>query len=347
MPRQQRRELPSRCDVAIIGGGPAGLSAAVAASSEGLETCLFEANYRLGGQAGASHAIENYIGFPEGVSGDELMDRSVRQIGRFGTAVVCPSRIESLVPEGGRFTLQSDTDTFSARAVVIATGLAYRRLDVPRAGEYAGRGIYYGSGPIRRVRQTVAIVGGGNSAGQAALYYSELNGSHVHLIVRASGLDVGMSTYLCDRIRKHPDIKLHPFSTVTGLQGEDRLRDILVRREGQEPMALTVDALLVLIGGTPRSTWLRTVLAVDDHGFILTDRELGQMWPTPSRPPFHLETSVPGVFAAGDVRASSIKRMASAVGEGAAAVQSIHSYLEIPAAQRAEQSVTPSGVQEP
>lgn len=312
-------------DVAIIGGGPAGLSAAVSASSEGLQTVLIEGTDRLGGQAGTSHAIENYIGFPEGVTGEELMMRSVEQVAKFGTEVMCPARALQLMDTTEGLSIETDSEHVRAMSVVLALGLQYRKLDAKNIGMFMGRGITYGTpvGYHPVPGEQIAIIGGANSAGQAAIFIAE-RGCHVHLLCRGGDLDDSMSTYLIDRIKGMQNITVHTKTTIKEVSGDSKLRHCVMDEEGTE-VPLKIDTMHIFIGAQPRTQWLRNQLKMDDRGFVLTGRDLDDY--ASGRKPLHQESSMPGVFVAGDVRFGSTKRVASAVGEGAGAVQSIHSYL--------------------
>jgi thioredoxin reductase (NADPH) len=312
-------------DVAIVGGGPAGLSAAVSAASEGLSTVLIEGTDRLGGQAGKSHAIENYIGFPAGVSGEELMQRSVEQVAKFGTEVMCPALVQHIERDGTVLALDTDSGIVAARTVVLALGLQYRKLDAKNIGTFMGRGITYGTpvGYMPVKGEQIAVVGAANSAGQAAMYIAE-RGCHVHLLCRGDGIEDTMSAYLIDRLKGMDNVTIHTRSIVKEVSGDARLRRIVMEHGGKD-IELPVDTMHIFIGARPRTSWLTLAM---DRGFIKTDRALvsdGLEWKM-SRLPLHQESSMPGVFVAGDVRLGSTKRVATAVGEGAGAIQSIHEY---------------------
>ncbi|MGW5745064.1 FAD-dependent oxidoreductase [Amycolatopsis sp. NPDC003861] len=319
-------------DTVIVGGGPTGLAAAVYGSSEGLSTLLVDA-YVPGGQAGTSSRIENYLGFPAGVSGAELTRRAVAQARRFGTDILAPVSAVALRAAGrARVLCLSDGREVTAGAVLLATGLAYQRLEAVGAERFEGAGIYYGattSETTTCAQGHAWIVGGANSAGQAALHFAE-HASRVTLLVRGPSLEASMSRYLIDEIRSHPAIDVRVDTTVVAVDGDDRLRRLTLcdRRTGR---VSTEDAeyLFTFIGARPRTEWLADAVARDGHGFLLTGPDLPEAtpdaWDLPRRP-FLLETNMPGVFAAGDARAGSVKRIASGVGEGAMAASLIHRY---------------------
>ncbi|MFI1393386.1 FAD-dependent oxidoreductase [Streptomyces sp. NPDC020681] len=323
-------------DVVVIGAGPAGLGAAVYAASEGLRTVLVERS-ATGGQAGQSSRIENYLGFPDGVSGAQLTDRARRQATRFGAEILSAREVVSLEAAGaGRVLRFSDGTSIGAHTVVLATGVSYRRLDGPGLDDFTGAGVFYGSAAFEAASCTgedVYIVGGANSAGQAAVYFSRY-ADRVHLLVRGADLTRGMSHYLVQQIDDIANIQVHPHTEVAGGEGEGHL-ERLILRDNRTGTVTTADAsfLFVFIGAEPPTQWLEGVVTRDERGFVLTGPDLlsggarPARWPL-ARDPYHLETSVPGVFAAGDVRAESVKRVASAVGEGAMAVSLVHRYLE-------------------
>jgi thioredoxin reductase (NADPH) len=323
-------------DLVVIGGGPAGLGAAVYGASEGLRTVLVERT-ATGGQAGQSSRIENYLGFPDGVSGAQLTDRARRQATKFGAEVLTTREVTALEVHGSARTIRfGDETAIDAHAVILATGVTYRQLTSPGVAEFTGRGVYYGSALTEATGcagEDIYIVGGANSAGQAAVYLSK-GCKSVHILVRAPSLTKSMSHYLIEQVQSIPSIKVHTCTEVAEAHGDDHL-ERLTLRDSTTGETRTVDAhyLFVFIGAAPLTDWLAGVVQRDDHGFIQTGPDLlvaGQPprdWPL-DRPPYHLETSVPGVFAAGDVRAESAKRVASAVGEGAMAVMLVHRYLE-------------------
>ncbi|HEY0237414.1 MAG TPA: FAD-dependent oxidoreductase [Friedmanniella sp.] len=324
-------------DLVVIGAGPAGLAAAVYGASEGLKTVLVDA-VGPGGQAAASSRIENYLGFPSGISGADLTQRAILQALKFGARLVSPCRVVELDTSGTQLeVVLDDGSRIPARAVVIATGVRYRGLPLPRWTEFEGTGIYYAATSLEAQAQQskpVVVVGGANSAGQAALYLASL-GSRVSLVVRAGTLSQGMSSYLTDRVRADRRVRVLTSTEVTGLGGVNTLSDVTVtdRTTG----IATVEpchALFCFIGASPATGWRHRV-ALDDHGFVLTDVQLDtaaedSVWQSLNRAPLPFETSTPGVFAVGDVRAGSTKRVASAAGEGASVVRSVHMVVGLP-----------------
>jgi thioredoxin reductase len=321
-------------DVAVLGAGPAGLAAAVYASSEGLRTVVVEPE-AIGGQAGTSSMIRNFPGFSQGVSGSTLAWEAWQQAWLFGTTFVYMRQVEDLSNEDGHYRLRlSDGATLTSRTVVITTGASYRRLDVPALDDLQGRGVFYGAGvseaPAMRGRD-VFVVGGGNSAGQAAIHLARW-ADHVTVLVRGDSLADTMSDYLIREINTAPNVDvIHHVEVVDGT-GADHLESLVLQdRRSKARRSVPADALFVLIGSQPRTEWLGASVARDQWGFILTGPDLldaGRGHWHLSRPPMPLETSLPGVFAAGDVRGGSIKRVASAVGEGAATIPLVHRWLE-------------------
>jgi thioredoxin reductase (NADPH) len=323
-------------DVVIVGGGPAGLGAAVYAASEGLRTVLVERK-ATGGQAGQSSRIENYLGFPDGVTGGQLTDRARRQAHKFGAEILTTRDVVGLdVRASARGVRFADGGEVVAHAVLLATGIAYRRLGVPGADALAGRGIFYGSAVTEAstcAGDDVYIVGGANSAGQAAVFLAR-HARRVTLLVRAGSLEKSMSYYLIRQISEIPNIEVRVSTDVVELHGDDHLEAITLCNSATRTVK-TVRAgyMFVFIGAEPRTDWLDGVIERDRRGFVLTGPDLLVEGNRPrgwdlDRDPYFLEGSVPGVFAAGDVRANSVKRVASAVGEGAMAIQLIHGYLE-------------------
>jgi thioredoxin reductase (NADPH) len=323
-------------DLIIIGGGPAGLGAAVYGASEGLRTVLVERT-ATGGQAGQSSRIENYLGFPDGVSGAQLTDRARRQARKFGAEVLTTRDVVGLEVTGsGRSVRFADGGTISAHTVILATGVSYRKLAAPGADELAGRGIFYGS-PLTEAdgcaSQDVYIVGGANSAGQAAVYLARTAKS-VTILVRGNSLRTSMSHYLIQQIEGIPSISVRTCTEVTQTHGTEHLEQLTLR-DSSSGQTNRVDAqmLFVFIGAAPLTGWLDGVVARDSRGFVIAGPDLSpggglpKGWPL-DRAPYHLETSVPGVFVAGDARSESAKRVASAVGEGAMAVMFVNRYLE-------------------
>ena len=315
-------------DLVIVGAGPAGLAAAVYGSSEGLKTLLIERE-APGGQAGTTSRIENYLGFPSGLTGADLARRALAQARRFGTEIVSSHEASTIRREDPYRTVVLDDGTeVSCQAVVIASGVSYRQLDVPGARELAGAGVYYGAATTEAVLYrdvVVGVIGGGNSAGQAAVHLSRY-ASRVHLLVRGPGLESTMSAYLIEQVGELENVEVHTLCRVRELHGRDHLeRAVFEAPEGK--LELPLSAVFVFIGQQPRTAWLEGVVACDDRGFVLTGSDVadGHGWSL-DREPGLLESSLPGVFAAGDVRHRSIKRIASAVGEGAMAVQLVHEY---------------------
>jgi thioredoxin reductase (NADPH) len=324
---KQRPELKSY-DLVIVGAGPAGLAAAVYGASEGLATLIIEAE-APGGQAGLSSAIENYLGFPSGLSGSDLSRRAVTQARRFGAEILNPVRVTALRREDPyRVLTLSDGSEVAARAVLIATGVAYRRLDAPGADELAGAGVYYGAAATEAMAvmgRKVFVVGAGNSAGQAAMYLSRF-ASEVGLLVRGSGLAATMSSYLIAQLEANERVKVRCRTAVAQLHGEGRLERVTLRDlENERDYDEEAAAVFVFIGANPHTDWLPPEVARDQQGFVLSGEDLPPV--EGKRDRGWLETSVPGVFVAGDVRSRSVKRIASAVGEGAMAVQAVHRYL--------------------
>ena len=325
-------------DLIVIGGGPAGLGAAVYGASEGLRTVLVE-QLATGGQAGQSSRIENYLGFPDGVSGAQLTDRARRQATKFGAEVLTTREVTGLEVRGpARRVTFADGTFLDTQAIILATGVSYRRLGAPGLDDLTGRGVYYGSALTEAAAcagQDVYVVGGANSAGQAAVYLSRFAKS-VTLLVRGPSLEKSMSYYLIKQIADIPNIAVRTCTAVTEASGEDHLERLTLRDTGRDTTE-TVDAqlLFLFIGAAPLTDWLDGVVVRDARGFVVTGPDLSpggerpRGWPL-DRMPYYLETSVPGVFVAGDARAESAKRVASAVGEGAMAVMLVHRYLEKP-----------------
>ena len=303
-------------DLVIVGGGPAGLSASVYGASEGLRTLVVERDVP-GGQAGYSANIENYPGFPKGLSGNDLAQRTVAQAERFGVEILSTREVNSLAVKGRyRDICLDDGTTVAAHAVLLATGVAFKWLEAPGCPDLVGRGVYYGAATAEASDcrdQRLYLLGGGNSAGQAALLLADF-ASRLTIVAPESSLDDTMSQYLIERIRELPNVELCPGHRVVGAEGRKHLeRLVLERCDTGEQRKVEADGLFVFIGATPSTEWLEGVVDRDKQGFICSNDRM--------------ETSVPGVFVAGDVRAGSVKRIASAVGEGAMAVQAIHGYL--------------------
>jgi thioredoxin reductase (NADPH) len=322
-------------DLVVVGGGPAGLGAAVYGASEGLRTVLVERE-ATGGQAGQSSRIENYLGFPDGVSGSQLADRARRQAVRFGAELLLTRDVVALEAHGPKRVVRLDDGrVLAAHAVVLATGISYRSLGVEGIDDLTGRGVYYGSAMTEAVEcadRDIFVVGGANSAGQAAVYLSRFARS-VSLLVRGGSLEASMSAYLIEQIAGIPNITVRTCCTVAGAQGDGHLEAVTFQDANTgERETLPASHLFVFIGGAPRTAWLDGAVVRDQHGFIPTGPALldeGRRPPgwVPDRDPYFLETSLPGVFVAGDARSDSVKRVASAVGEGAMAVTLVHRYL--------------------
>ena len=323
-------------DLIVIGGGPAGLGAAVYGASEGLRTVLLERT-ATGGQAGQSSRIENYLGFPDGVSGAQLTERARRQAVRFGAELITTRDVVGLEASGSARTVRlADGASIDAHTVILAMGVSYRQLVAPGVDELTGRGVFYGSALTEAANcanQDVYIVGGANSAGQAAVYLAR-GARSVTLLVRAPSLESSMSYYLIQQIAAVPNISVRSCSEVIGAAGDEHLEQLILR-DNTTGQTETVNAqfLFVFIGAAPRTDWLDGVVLRDARGFVVAGPDLAVGGEQPrgwslERAPYHLETSLPGVFAAGDVRFQSAKRVASAVGEGAMAVMLVHRYLD-------------------
>jgi thioredoxin reductase (NADPH) len=316
-------------DVLIVGGGPAGLASAVYGGSEGLRTLLLEEG-APGGQAGSSSRIENYLGFVSGISGGELAHRAFQQAKRLGAEIVVTRTVQEVRRDGEGFVAVLDGATeIRARSIVLSTGVAWRKLDVPGIDDCAGRGVFYGAARSEAysVRgKDIFLVGGGNSAGQAAMFFSGYARS-VTILIRGSGLEKSMSQYLIEQIRGVSNIAVEVLTTVESVDGDGRLERIVTRSgETGTTQERGAHALFIFIGADAETEWLPAELERDEHGYVRTGRDIDE-WPL-SRKPYPLETSVPGMFAAGDVRSSSVKRVASSVGEGSIVISYIHQYLE-------------------
>jgi thioredoxin reductase (NADPH) len=329
------RAQTSFYDLAIVGGGPAGLAAAVYGASEGLHTVLIERE-APGGQAGMSSRIENYLGFPTGLSGGDLARRAVVQAKRFGVEILSPQEVVSARVEGPyRILKLADDSELSCHALMIATGVQWKRLEAPGVDRLQGAGVYYGGGATEALSckgEIVYIVGGANSAGQAAMNFAKY-AERVFILVRGSSLASTMSQYLIDQIEQTPNIQIWTHASVAEVHGESHLEEVSVLCSDTDKVErVPASAMFIFIGALPRTNWLKDVVERDERGFILAGPDLirdGQHpkgW-TPNRDPFLLETNVPGIFAVGDVRHGSVKRVASGVGEGSVAVQFIHQYL--------------------
>ena len=323
---------PGVCDLLVVGAGPAGLAASVYGASEGMTTTLAE-DTALGGQAGTSSRIENYLGFPAGLSGEELAARGTLQAQKFGVRIKLAAKAASLSWRDGTHQVSfDDGETISARSVIISTGARYNRLPLDRLADFEDVGVYYaatqaeaqacGNGPV-------AVVGGGNSAGQAALFLSRTC-ARVHVIIRGPSLAASMSRYLLDRIERNPAIAVRTSTQITALTGTGQLEGIRLRRAGEpEESELAVAGLFVFIGAKPGTGWLAGQLAQDSHGFLRTGTDIPpDQLEDPHRLPLFLETSRPGIFAVGDVRSGSVKRVAVAIGEGSVAVRLVFERLQ-------------------
>jgi len=317
-----------RYDVAIVGGGPAGLAAAVYGASEGLNTILLECQ-APGGQAGTSSRIENYLGFPFGISGDELAHRALQQAARMGAEIVVTRTVERINVESRTLVLDGG-DEVRAKSIILAMGVSWRRLDVASLEQLRGRGVYHGAAPgeARFVQgKDIYLVGGGNSAGQAAINFSNYANS-VTLLVRGASLASSMSYYLIEQLKTKPNVRIETHSEIIDAFGNDHLEGIVVSNTASgETTTRNASALFILIGADAETAWLPPEIARDARGYVLTGRDAqGDRWPL-ERYPYILETSVPGIFAAGDVRAGSVKRVAAGVGEGSMSIAFVHQYF--------------------
>jgi thioredoxin reductase (NADPH) len=333
-------DLPSdarEVDLVVVGAGPAGLAAAVYASSEGVRTLVVERE-TLGGQAGASSLIRNYLGFSRGISGAELAQRGYQQAWVFGARFLLTREVSALRPTRDGYALHlGDGGEVTTRAVVLATGVSYRRLGIPALEKLSGAGVFYGASVSEahalKGRRAV-VVGGGNSAGQAALHLSRY-ADQVTLVVRGEAPEEGMSRYLAQEIAAAPGIQVRTRSEVLGGGGDGRLQRVLLReRPSGAASELPADALFVMIGAEPRTDWLPAAVRRDPRGFVLSGADVPAAAWAPRRPPLAYETSLPGVFAVGDVRGGSVKRVASAVGEGSVVVSQLHAYFALPPGDR-------------
>jgi len=331
----RRRADSEFYDLAIVGGGPAGLAAAVYGASEGLRTVMIERE-APGGQAGMSSRIENYLGFPSGLSGADLTRRAVAQARRFGVEILSPQEAAGARAEGSyRFVRFGDGTEISCHSLLIASGVQWRKLDVPGVERLTGAGVYYGAAMTEALScqdEDVYIVGGANSAGQAAMHFSQY-ARRVIMIVRGRRLEKSMSQYLVDQIRKTPNIHVELQSSVAEVHGQSHLEEVSIYcSESGETNRVSANYLFILIGAQPHTGWLAGVVERDERGFILTGPDIMRDGKRPrgwqlERDPYLLETSVPGIFAVGDVRKGSIKRVASGVGEGSVAISFVHQYL--------------------
>jgi|SRR5471030_132476 len=319
-------------DFVIVGAGPAGMAAGVYAASEGLSTLIVE-RAAAGGQAGSSSKIENYLGFPGGISGDELSGKAYRQARQFGAEIILTRQVTSIAHDSKRFCISIDgSETLHGKVVLIASGVEWRRLRAEGVDRLLGRGVFYGAsrteGSLLNGKQ-VYIVGGGNSAGQAAMFLSG-HAAEVHIVVRGPGLAASMSRYLIDRLEAKGNIHLQTHTVVDKVEGEESLERLVLRKQalncGVHLVTKPADALFIMIGGDARTEWLPLEVERDSNGYIRTGQQVST-WSLP-RSPYPLETSIPGLFCAGDVRSGSIKRVASSVGEGSMSVSFAHQFLE-------------------
>ena len=330
--QQAQQEL---YDVVVIGAGPAGLAAAVYGASEGLRTLVIE-RQTPGGQAGSSSRIENYLGFPTGLSGTELAHRAWLQATRLGAEILAPQEVVNLcVQDGYKVLTLSDKTEVKTRAVVLTTGVSYRTLDAPGLERLSGAGVYYGAARTEARScggQPVYIVGGGNSAGQAAMYLSTY-AAQVYIIIRGASLAANMSAYLIEQIANTPNITILPHTQVREACGDHALEAVVIQQDGQAPEKHPARALFIFIGAKPSTEWVCHLALCDGKGYLLTGRDLvadpryATAWKN-NREPYLLETCVPGLFAAGDGRAGAMARVASAVGEGSMAIKFVHQYLD-------------------
>ncbi|MRX10517.1 FAD-dependent oxidoreductase [Pseudoduganella sp. FT25W] len=316
-------------DVVVVGAGPAGLAAAVYAASEGLSVAVLDAK-APGGQAGSSSKIENYFGFPTGITGQALAGRGLSQARKFGAEVAVPVAVSAVKCDSSDYDIEIDSgEKLRARSIVIASGARYRKPNLPELERFEGRGVYYSASFMEAnfcADEEVVVVGGGNSAGQAAVFLSA-HAKHVHIVVRSGGLAASMSRYLIQRIEASPKITLHTHKQIVELRGTDRLESICWQSAGGEPREAPARHLFLFLGAEPSTAWLNDCVLLDDKNFVLTGPDVpAERWPLERQRHF-LETSRPRIFAVGDVRSGSVKRVAAAVGEGSAAVASLHQAL--------------------
>jgi thioredoxin reductase (NADPH) len=325
-------------DLVVVGAGPAGLAASVYAASEGLDVLTLDA-LAAGGQAGTSSLIENYLGFPTGISGKELTSNALFQAQKFGAKITVPTKVRSLGLHGGeRVVTLTDGTRILTRCVLVASGVEYRKLDVPGFADFEGAGIYYAATDMEAKLcrgEEVVVVGAGNSAGQAIMFLTKY-ASRVHVVVRNQDLGASMSRYLVDRVERMEQVTVHRGAVVGGLEGNGHLSAVRVNGANGQQQTLNTNSLYLFIGADPNTDWLHGCVDLDRKGFVLTGDGLSpavteaDRWHAAGRDPFLLETSLPGVFAAGDVRAGSVKRVAAAVGEGSMAVSFVQAHIARP-----------------
>ena len=325
-------------DLVVVGAGPAGLAASVYAASEGLDVLTLDA-LAAGGQAGTSSLIENYLGFPTGISGKELTSNALFQAQKFGAKITVPTKVRSLGLHGGeRVVTLTDGTRILTRCVLVASGVEYRKLDVPGFADFEGAGIYYAATDMEAKLcrgEEVVVVGAGNSAGQAIMFLTKY-ASRVHVVIRGQDLGKSMSRYLVERVERMENVTIHRGAVVIGLEGNGHLSAVRVNGANGQQQTLNTNSLYLFIGADPNTDWLHGCVDLDRKGFVLTGDGLSpavteaDRWRAAGRDPFLLETSLPGVFAAGDVRAGSVKRVAAAVGEGSMAVSFVHAHIARP-----------------
>ena len=329
------RPKSERYDVVVVGAGPAGLGAAVYGSSEGLRVLVVERS-TVGGQAGTSSRIENYLGFPGGISGDELSERAVKQATRFGAEIVVTREARSVFPLREGYCVELDEGArVTATCVLLATGVEWRRLEAEGVDRLLGRGVLYGASRTETstvVGKDIFIVGGGNSAGQAAMFFSSYARS-VSVLVRGAGLKLSMSQYLIQQLAQRPNVTVEPFTEVVSVGGDGNLETVCTVSRGEPTRTRPADALYIMIGADANTDWLPAQLTRDELGYVCTGRDL-VTHSCGDRTPFLLETNLPGLFCVGDVRHDSIKRVSSSVGEGSMAIAFVHQYLAMQERER-------------